>query len=1071
VSRHGPWNTFLANADSLANLAPIARALGFTTPAPLDDATRQALGIPDEFRQPHLAEGTGATRALLAVVNGDHSLREHVGRLAGKLVSRAPHLLWLALLTSPTRGELVVATWTAARIPPKVVALFVDRAHVLTSDVDTITAIAGATGANDVVIHARWHELLGREAVSRRFFQALQRLVAHLARARSAMDDVAHAEDRDQIALLHVSRLLFLSFLETKGWLDGDRGFLTRVFDDCMARGGSFQQRVLWPLFFGTLNTRPRNRAAVARSFGRIPFLNGGLFHRSPAETRARRWVIRDEDWGRVYDELLQRYRFTAREESADWSEAAIDPEMLGRAFESLMASADRRRSGAFFTPQVLVERVTEAALHALLEQGGVAAPALDRALRGEELEAGEKVRVREVLHGLRLLDPACGSGAFLVHVLERVTTLRRSAGDTRPAHRLRRDVLTGSLFGVDVNPTAVWLCELRLWLAVVMDHQENDPLQVTPLPNLDHNVRCGDALAGGDFDTGSQMRGHMGQAVAALRSRYARATASRKRTLARVLEREERALARAWLERRLRLLAEQRRALLTAARGRDLFGGRRGTLAGEHAELASLRNRAREVRTQLRAVIGNGPVPFAFAAHFSDVAAHGGFDVVIGNPPWVRLHRIAPDLRDRLRREFRVFREAAWEAGAHDARAGRGFAAQVDLASLFVERGMALTRPNGVLALLVPAKLSRSLAGGGVRRLLHERHALRVVEDWSDAPAVFDAVVYPSLVVAHRRAESQGNEPRADVRVTAHRGTMAITWTAPHAALPLDASRGAPWLTLPPDARAAFDRLTRAGVALVRSGIGQPTLGVKCGCNDAFLVRHVAATPGWAVVGNAARTAEVEADCVRPALRGEHVRAWRVADTGERIVYPCGDDGRVLKTLPAGVRDWLLPFRRQLEERADARGGSAWWSLFRTEGARCAEPRVVWADVARTPQALILAAGDRTVPINSCYVLRCRDLDDAFALATLLNSSLTAAWLAAIAEPARGGYRRFLAWTVARLPVPDNWDRARDILSPLGERGFTGHPPSRFEVLEAVLDAYRVRLRSVAPLLGWMSR
>ena len=666
---HGPWNALLKNADSLASLAVLAHTLGFATPAPLDDATRQALGIHEVFRQPHVAEGRGATRALLAIVDEECSLREEVGRLASRLASRAPHLLWLVLLTSPSRGEIAIGTWTTAKIPPKVAALFVNRANVLISDGDTLAAVAGATGANDVVIHARWHELLGREAVSRRFFQSLERLVAHLARGRADSNGETRADDRAQIALLHISRLLFLCFLETKGWLDGDRGFLVRVFDGCMSRGGGFQRRVLWPLFFGTLNTRPTRRAAVARGFGRIPFLNGGLFHRSEAETRARQWVIQDDDWGRIYDELLLRYRFTVREESADWSEAAIDPEMLGRAFESLMIAADRRTSGAFFTPQVLVERCTEAALEALLEPRGVAALQLQRALRGETLETEDRLRMRQALRGVRILDPACGSGAFLVHALERLTILYRAAGDIRPAHRVRRDVLTDCLFGVDVNPTAVWLCELRLWLAVVMDHEEQDPLQITPLPNLDHNVRCGDALAGGDFESNTRMQARSASTLTTLRARYARATAARKRTLARVLDREERAQARAWLDHRLRLLAEQRGSLLAAARGRDLFGSRRGTLVSEREALSSLRTRVRELRTQLRAVKGRGAVPFAFAAHFSDVAAHGGFDVVIGNPPWVRLHRIAPELRDRLRQDFTVFREAAWEAGAQSRR------------------------------------------------------------------------------------------------------------------------------------------------------------------------------------------------------------------------------------------------------------------------------------------------------------------------------------------------------------------------------------------------------------------
>jgi hypothetical protein len=224
-------------------------------------------------------------------------------------------------------------------------------------------------------------------------------------------------------------------------------------------------------------------------------------------------------------------------------------------------------------------------------------------------------------------------------------------------------------------------------------------------------------------------------------------------------------------------------------------------------------------------------------------------------------------------------------------------------------------------------------------------------------------------------------------------------------------------------------------------------------------------------VVDNGERAGEVEAGAVRPLLRGEQVRLWRRADATEGIVYPCRDDGRPWRTLPPGVRAWLLPYRHALQRRSDVRDGSAWWSLFRTAGAIHDVARVVWADVGRAPQALVLPAGDQTVPINTCYVVRCRDLVDAFALATLLNSAVAAAWLGAIAEPARGGYRRFLAWTVARLPVPDDWARARGILAPLGEHGFAGAPPSRQDLLEATLDAYRVRRSTMAPLLEWTSR
>lgn len=1059
------WRGLLAGADTIAGLAPISRALGFAEPAPLDAAARQALGIPDDLLDVHVADGPGAARALLAIAPERRGARDQVQRLASRLSARAPHLLWLACVAVPECRQVVVAAWSSERVPPRVAALLVERDRVLGSDVETLAALAVAPAGNDLLRHARWLEVLGREAISRRFYAALERLVLGLADAPSP---AASVHDRREIALLNVSRLLFLAFLESKGWLDGDPAFLARVFDDCMRRGGGFHRRVLQPLFFGTLNTRPSERADAAQALGRVPFLNGGLFQRAPVERRGRGVLFGDDAWGGVYDELLLRYRFTAREESAEWNETAIDPEMLGRAFESLMVSRERRSSGAYFTPFALVERGTDAALEALLTSRGFDEPSVQRLLRGDPVDDGVAARLRAVLPGLRLLDPACGSGAFLIHALDRLAVLWRTAGSTGTPHVIRRRVLTQSIFGVDVNPVAIWLCELRLWLAVVLDDPTEDPLRVTALPNLDHNIRCGDTLAGGDF-SGAVLPG--GGQLRRLRLRYAGATGPRKRNLARTLDRAERANLEAWLDARLASLTEQRRALVQAARGRDLFGARRGAVAGEREALHLLRARVREVRARLRALARGGATPFAFAAHFPDVAQNGGFDLVIGNPPWVRVHRIPPAAREQWRREFRVFGGAAWDAGVRDARAGSGFGAQVDVAALFVERGLALARPAGVVSFLVPAKLWRSLAGGGVRRLLQDAAALRVLEDWSEAPPAFDAATYPSLVVAQRVAErARATEPPETV-LRVHRGRLSLGWRMPRRALALDDSPGAPWLTLPPDARAAFDRLARDGVALVQSGLGHPTLGVKCGCNAAFVVEHVATRSRTAVVTDGSRVGEVEADWVRPVLRGETLRPWRRDEGSERLVYPCDDAGRALMVLPPGVRSWLVPWRTRLTQRADVRGGRAWWALFRTESAVNDRPRVVWADLGRAPQALVLPAGDRTVALNSCYVLRAKDLPDALALAALLNSALAAAWLGAIAEPARGGYRRFLAWTMARLPVPDDWARAREILAPLGTHAWHGAPPSRTELLEAVLDAYRCRLRSMAPLLSWTCR
>jgi hypothetical protein len=1029
------------SVDALLGIAAVAGCAG--DPSPLDGTTRRALGIADVL-DARIVAGPGALRALALEVEAAAPLRELIPRLASRLSSRAPHVLWLLLATQPETRDVAVAAWSGDRRPPRVAALVANRSRLVDSDAETIRALGGALSDRDVLTHARWVDTLGREALGHRFYRSLDA-------ALTALADSSERGSRDvrrELALLDASRLLFLSFLEAKGWLNGDAAFIAHQFDRCMARGGRFRDRVLRPLFFGTLNTPVRKRASVAASFGAIPFLNGGLFSRSVVERQHTGVAFSDDAYGRLIASVFGQYRFTAREETATWNEAAVDPEMLGRAFESLMAASERRRTGAFYTPFALVQSVATAGLDAAIGK---------RATRAQ-------------LESLCVLDPACGSGAFLVHALEHIAAALVRAGDTRDTSDIRRSVLTRSIYGVDLNPTAVWLCELRLWLSVVIESDEPDPARVLPLPNLDRNIRVGDALSGRAFgDEDSRVPGaHM---LRRLRERYVVASGSRKESLGRRLERAERSHALRSLRLELDSIAERRRDLLVARRGRDLFGGRYRPSADEHAASDALRRRAASLRALERRLKGGGALPFSFAVHFADIAARGGFTLVVGNPPWVRLHRIPADQRAQVRRDYEVARAAAWEPGAAPA-ACRAFAAQVDMAALFVERSVKLLAPNGALALLLPVKLWRSLAGGGVRRLLAAETDLRRLVDFSDAPAAFDAAVYPSLLVTTRRPPTRTRGPtQTDIAVHHRGGGAPLEWRTSIGALGLDESDGAPWIFLPPAARDAFDLLRRAGQVLARSPLGRPHLGVKCGCNDAFVVDVIGESGSTAHVrASDGRTGAIERDLLRPLIRGERLARWSAVRVAEHIVWTHDALDEPVATLPPLAARWLHHWRRALIARADARRAARWWSLFRTEGARVDRPRVVWADIGREPRASVIDAGDSVVALNSCYVVRCRDRCDAHAFAALLNSPLTRAWLNAAAEPARGGYRRYFGWTLALLPVPRDWARSRDILAPISERAHGGSPPTDTELLRAAIEAYAVDTDAVAPLVAWMS-
>ena len=671
----------LAQADSLAALRPLAHTLGFPDPPIRVNAdARRELTLADLVTDAEVARGPGTLRLLTATLapptTNIADARDLTRRLCSVLLRQAPTRLWCVIALDHTRRTVCIATVSPHSNGPRIAALRVDRERVVDSDAETLRALATIPDQLDGLRHARFIDILKRDALSSRFYRALDNTVRLLATTATGS---ASASERHELALLCTSRCLFLSFLEAKGWLDGDHNFLLRHATTRLELGGRIHERLLRPLFFGTLNTPRTHRAPAAHAFGAVPFLNGGLFSPTPLE-RARHAIrFNDDALVALIGDLLDRYRFTAREDSTAWSEAAVDPEMLGRSFECLMATDERRRSGSFYTPPALVEQVVRDALEAAL-------PALPPdALRTEHsrlnLSPSRTQQLRNEIVALRVLDPACGSGAFLVHTMERLAVLLLRCGDARPVHLLRQEILSRTVFGVDRNPMAVWLCELRLWLSVVIECPETQAVNVPPLPNLDHHIRVGDALAGGDF----QFAPPSARVLGALRERYTRATGRRKQSLATALDREERTRAVAETKRRIAATAHERRGLVQGIRTRDLFGERARRTAADARRLAALRANQRELAAQQHRLELGAALPFRFTSCFADVAAAGGFSLVVGNPPWVRPHALPLAERQRLRLEFRTIRNAAWSAGAKRAGAATGFAAQADLAVAFV--------------------------------------------------------------------------------------------------------------------------------------------------------------------------------------------------------------------------------------------------------------------------------------------------------------------------------------------------------------------------------------------------
>jgi hypothetical protein len=399
-----------------------------------------------------------------------------------------------------------------------------------------------------------WAQAFDKEPLTRDFFKrfddALEAIKADL---EQYQDKLSSAEAYTQSQLL-LERLIFLYFLQNRGWLNQDRRYLPARLKDYLDKPDAFTyysgflDRLFWTL------SSPSG--AGGDRFPGIPFLNGGLFDddefRQPPETRKTNppLKVRNRTMKFVFDHLLEAFNFTVTEDTPFTQEVAVDPEMLGKVFESIVLHAEaadpdaiapdkRKATGSYYTPRIVVHFICREVLYQYLlnhlpgEGWGprlktlLAIDASDGIDKHEEetlkrtLTPQQAVQVRELVSSLRCCDPAVGSGAFPVGLLHELVNLRRmleavANGYVDPVreagsswlHETKEDIVQNCLFGVDIQQQAIEICRLRLWLSLVVDYDLGlDPFtaektqfgkaidRISQLPNLEMNFHRGDSL------------------------------------------------------------------------------------------------------------------------------------------------------------------------------------------------------------------------------------------------------------------------------------------------------------------------------------------------------------------------------------------------------------------------------------------------------------------------------------------------------------------------------------------------------------------------------------------------
>ena len=1001
----------LRRASDIEGLGALFGALGY-------EATWEVVP-PGPWLGESVAAVSGVTRAALIARHGAFRVfaleatdPEAAARAAARrLMAGAERGLACALGGSGQPLRLVCA---AGPVGPRLATISV--ANPSGAALATLERLSTTPGESALALSLRIGEVLASEGVTPRFFRAfratLERLTERLPTPRSRVD-------RHALALTALTRVLFLYFIQAKGWLDGDTRYVARLLDRALAARRHFHRSYLHALCFGALNRPAANRTVIASALGRIPFLNGGLFEPSALERQHGPAIWSNADWRTAFDDLFERFHFSVREHDAG---EFVAPDMLGRVFEGVMAPDERRVSGSYYTPASLVRELVRAGLEAALTHRH----GLSAATAARWVHEGIAPRPAPDLRGLTVLDPAAGSGAFLLGALDELVALRRATGDG-PVLAVKRDVLANSLFGVDLTPTAVRLTELRLWLALVADEDNADIQSIAPLPNLDGHVRQGDALLDPLMLAaslgGKALRGGAAAArrLEAARHRLYQLAGSEKRAAQADLNRAEAVLAHTLLDDGRGVLEAAIQELLTLARSRDLFGHRHGLTAEQRLRLKRLRQGLKELRTALRKLRREGAAPFfSFESHFADVMLRGGFDIVTGNPPWVRGERLPPRVRETLASRYACWRPAGGAGGAG------GFAHLPDLAVAFTERAFELVRPGGVVSLLVPSKIATSGYAEPLRqRLSHGARIERAAALAEQVAQTFGAAVYPMALVAVR-ADPAGAETTSSAL-----GPKPAGPSVPQRQL----QNAGPWILIPGVER-IMQRL-RSGFRTVRDR-WTPQLGVKTGADDLFLV-------------------DQERPGTRPAVRGRDIGAWRCRPR-RHVLWTHGADGLPLTRLSREFSERLSIHEERLRLRADYRGGPP-WQLFRTALGLAAH-RVVWPDLGRRLAAVVPPPD--VVPLNTVYGIATREPADAAALATLFNSRWLTALARLVADPARGGFRRFNARVVGGLPIPPH---ESPVWAELARRGGRCEPADDLIADAFELDAADRRALAADPL------
>jgi len=903
----------------------------------------------------------------------------------------------------------------------------------------------------------------------------------------------------DDFAKKLLGQIVFLYFLQKKGWFGVERGktwgsgrkdFIRHLFNNRAdyahipgqrKRPANFFNDILEPLFYEAIAApRTDEDHYYSRFDCKIPFLNGGLFEPLYGYNWVETEILLPDtlfandkpsqekgETGTGILDVFDRYNFTVNEAEPLEKEVAVDPEMLGLVFENLLPENVRHSSGTFYTPRVIVHYMCQQALLHYLTVRAADIPQADLALflrlaeRFTDFQAKETkkhadkrlpesirnnaARLDELLATITVCDPAIGSGAFPVGMMLEICRARMAlaAVEGMPEqtfYHLKRHAIQHSLYGVDLDPGAVEIAKLRLWLSMVVD--EDNITDIQPLPNLDYKIMQGNSLLE-EFDGVRLLDDKLLQPPAASRESEIADLKNRISVASQEFVRlhgegKKSAAARLATEQEIKRLKKQLAGLVHPDEAKPDGQGELNQQTSwaslkriqelhsnffdedSRAEKDKLRReldglewnfmeatlresgRAAALAELKRASATHRKPFFLWRLHFGEVfQQRGGFDVVIANPPYVR-HEEIKEFKPAFKRTFECFTGTA------------------DLFVFFYERAVKLLRDDGALALITSNKYYRAGYGEKLRGFLVRELTLQQLIDFGDAP-VFEAIAYASILTGVRTAPT----PNASVLGYTWEKEMVfdrIAQIVPERGQQIRQNELKPdsWRLESPVVLRLLAKLRKAGKPLGEYVNGRWYWGIKTGLNEAFVVDRDTRD-------RLIREHKTSASILKPILRGRDVKRWRTEfaeqylikiESSENKDHPWAGKSEkeaeeIFATCFPAIHTWFEGFRSALKKREDQ--GKYFWEL-----RSC----TYWKAFEQSKLVVPAISGAVNVSLdregffsnNKTSIFVC---DDAAFVSAVINSKVAFWFTQQVFATKQGGFYDFEPRYSSQWPIP----------------------------------------------------